>query len=91
MIPLDVFCAEVGRIARQRPRDARVRGDAPLGVDGGNEADHGVTHRHGIGGEVAISMTATIIMIPLRTTSASRIRRKRKCPLMPMRNRIVAR
>jgi len=44
-----------------------------------------------MGGEVAISTNGTIIMIPLRTTSAKRIRRKRKCPLIPMRKRIVAR
>jgi len=48
-------------------------------------------HTYGMGGEVAIWMTATMSIRPPRTTRPSRILKKRKCPLIPIRNRIVAR
>ena len=45
----------------------------------------------GIGGDVAIWAMATTSIRAPRMTSPSRIRKKRKCPLIPMRKRIVAR
>lgn len=46
---------------------------------------------YGIGGEAAISKMATSIKTPLSATSPIRIRRNRKWPLIPIRNKIVAR
>jgi hypothetical protein len=50
-----------------------------------------VLRAYGIGGEVAISTPASTSIGPPRTTSPSRILKKRKCQLIPMRNNMVAR
>ena len=49
------------------------------------------TDGYGIGGEVTISTLATININPPSTMRPSRIRKNRKWPLIPIRNRIVAR